>query len=128
MARRLISSGSKFEAEIGYSRAVVQGDWVFISGTTGYDYATMTIADDIASQTRQCLRNIEKVLGEAGASFADVVRATYILPDAGEFEQTWPALREVFGEVRPACTMINAGLADPKMKIEIEITALKQGG
>ena len=123
--RRLISSGSTFEEQIGYSRAVVAGDWVFVSGTTGFDYATMTIVDDIAGQTEQCLRNIGAALTEAGSSFADVVRVTYVLPDATMFEQCWPALRAVFGDVRPAAMMISAGLSDPRMRIEIEVTALK---
>ena len=121
----LISSGSTFEAEIGYSRAVAQGDWVFVSGTTGFDYTTMTIADDIVAQTEQCLRNIEAALTEAGASLRDVVRVTYVLPEAGEFPQCWPVLRRYFGEIRPAAMMIAAGLADPRMKIEIEVTALR---
>jgi len=121
--RRLISSGSTFESQIGYSRAVVSGDWVFVSGTTGYDYATMTISDDVEEQARQTLRNIGAALAEAGASFADVVRVHYLLPDAADFEKTWPALQEVFGEVRPAATMLVAGLSSPAMKIEIEVTA-----
>ncbi len=121
--RRLISSGSSFEAEIGYSRAVVDGDWVFVSGTTGFDYANMTILDDVAAQTERALKNIAAALTEAGASFADVVRVTYILPDAADFPACWPALRAAFGVVRPAATMIQAGLADPRMKIEIEVTA-----
>ena len=125
MDRRLISSGSTFEQQMGYSRAVVAGDWVFVSGTTGFDYATMTISDDIAEQTAQCLRNIGAALEEGGASFADVVRVTYVLPDGSEFEKCWAAMREVFGEVRPAAMMIEAGLSDPRMKIEIEVTALK---
>jgi enamine deaminase RidA (YjgF/YER057c/UK114 family) len=124
--RRVISSGSLFEADIGYSRAVVDGDWVFVSGTTGFDYETMTIASDVREQAAQCLRNIGRALAEAGASFADVVRVRYILPDAGDFEPCWPVLREYFGEVRPAATMISAGLADPRMKIEIEVTARKK--
>lgn len=128
MTRRLISSGSVFEAEIGYSRAVVDGDWVFVSGTTGFDYADMTIADDVALQTEQTLKNIGAALTEAGASFADVVRVRYILPDAADFPACWPALKAVFGEVRPAATMIQAGLADPRMKIEIEVTARLQAG
>lgn len=123
--RTLISSGSTFEAEIGYSRAVAQGDWVFVSGTTGFDYATMTIADDIVAQTEQCLRNIEAALAEAGASLRDVVRVTYVLPVAEEFPACWPVLRRVFGEIRPAAMMIAAGLADRRMKIEIEVTALR---
>jgi enamine deaminase RidA (YjgF/YER057c/UK114 family) len=125
MSRTLISSGSSFERDIGYSRAVVQGDWVFVSGTTGFDYATMTIAADVAAQAEQCLKNIEAALAQAGASLADVVRVHYILPDAAEFPACWPILRRYFGEVRPAATMIAAGLADPRMRIEIEVTALK---
>ena len=121
--RRLISSGSSFESRIGYSRAVVSGDWVFVSGTTGYDYATMTISDDVEQQARQALTNIGAALAEAGASFADVVRVHYLLPAAADFEKTWPALQEVFGEVRPAATMLVAGLAEPEMRIEIEVTA-----
>lgn len=126
MTRKLISSGSTFEAQIGYSRAVVAGDWVFVSGTTGFDYSTMSIAEDLLQQTEQCLKNIDSALQEAGASLRDVVRVTYVLPDATEFEQCWPVLRKYFGEVRPAAMMISAGLADPRMKIEIEVTALKQ--
>ncbi|MEZ5605777.1 MAG: RidA family protein [Burkholderiaceae bacterium] len=124
-ARRLISSGSPFEAEIGYSRAVVQGDWVFVAGTTGFDYAAMTIADDVAAQAEQCLRNITAALEQAGASLRDVVRVTYVLPDAREFERCWPVLRQYFGDIRPAAMMISAGLADPRMRIEIEVAALK---
>lgn len=127
MQRTLISSGSSFEREIGYSRAVAQGDWVFVSGTTGFDYATMTIAPDIETQTEQCLRNIESALAQAGATLRDLVRVTYVLPDAGEFPKTWPVLRRHLGEVRPAAMMISAGLADPRMRIEIEVTALKRG-
>jgi enamine deaminase RidA (YjgF/YER057c/UK114 family) len=125
MTRKLISSGSTFEAQIGYSRAVVAGDWVFVSGTTGFDYSTMTIADGLPEQTEQCLRNIESALRQADASLQDVVRVTYVLPNGSEFEQCWPVLRKYFGEVRPAAMMISAGLADPRMKIEIEVTALK---
>ncbi len=123
--RRLISSGSSFEREIGYSRAVVDGDWVFISGTTGFDYETMTIPSGAVEQAEQCLRNIGKALEEAGSRWADVVRVRYILPEAGDFEPCWPVLRRYFGQVRPAATMIAAGLADPRMKIEIEVTARK---
>jgi len=124
--RTLISSGSAFEREIGYSRAVVQGDWIFVSGTTGFDYSTMTIAEGIEAQVEQCLKNIEAALRQAGASLADVVRVTYILPDAKDFPACWPVLRRFFGEVRPAATMICAQLLDPRMRIEIEVTALKQ--
>jgi enamine deaminase RidA (YjgF/YER057c/UK114 family) len=126
MTRTLISSGSTFEAEIGYSRAVVQGDWVFVSGTTGFDYSSMTISDDLQAQTEQCLRNIDAALRQAGSAMADVVRVTYVLPNAADFPQCWPVLRKYFGEVRPAAMMISAGLADPRMKIEVEVTALKQ--
>jgi enamine deaminase RidA (YjgF/YER057c/UK114 family) len=125
--RRLISSGSSFERDIGYSRAVAQGDWVFVSGTTGFDYTTMTMSDDVAEQTEQCLRNIQHALEQAGASLADVVRVTYVLPRAEDFPSCWPTLRRYFGEVRPAAMMISAGLADPRMKIEIEVTALRGG-
>lgn len=123
MSRRLISSGSTFEAEIGYSRAVVDGNWVFVSGTTGFDYRTMTIPEGLSEQTEQCLRNIQAALSEAGASLADVVRVTYVLPKAEEFRECWPVLRRYFGEIRPAAMMISAGLADPRMRIEIEVTA-----
>lgn len=125
MNRTLISSGSTFEAEIGYSRAVVQGDWVFVSGTTGFDYSTMTISDDLQVQTEQCLKNIESALAQAGSGMSDVVRVTYVLPNGSDFPQCWPVLRKYFGSVRPAAMMISAGLADPRMKIEIEVTALK---
>ena len=128
MNRTLISSGSTFEAEIGYSRAVAQGDWVFVSGTTGFDYARMSISDDLQEQTEQCLQNIESALRQAGSGMHDVVRVTYVLPNGEDFPQCWPVLRKYFGQIRPAATMISAGLADPRMKIEIEVTALKQRG
>lgn len=127
MTRRLISSGSVFEADIGYSRAVVDGDWVFVSGTTGFNYADMAISDDVALQTEQALANIGMALAEAGAAFTDVVRVRYILPDAADFPACWPVLRAVFGDIRPAATMFQAGLADPRMKIEIEVTARLKG-
>lgn len=126
MDRRLVSSGSSFEAQIGYSRAVVAGDWVFVSGTTGFDYASMTIEDDVLAQAEQCLKNIEAALRQAGASLGDVVRVTYVLPRIEDFEPCWPVLRRCFGDVRPAAMMISAGLADPRMKIEIEVTAVKR--
>lgn len=126
MTRRLISSGSTFEADVGYSRAVVDGDWVFVSGTTGFDYATMTIADDVVAQAEQCLRNIDAALREAGASMADVVRVTYLVPDAADFPPCWPVLRRWLGDIRPAATMLSAGLADPRMRIEIEVTARRR--
>src|SRR4051812_26872034 len=126
MTRQLISSGSTFERDIGYSRAVVDGEWVFVSGTTGFDYATMSIAGGIAEQTEQCLKNIDAALHQAGASLADVVRAMYIVPNAAEFPECWPVLRKYFGEIRPAATMISAGLTDARMRIEIEVTARKR--
>jgi len=125
MARRLISSGSTFEGEVGYSRAVVDGDWVFVSGTTGFDYQTMTIAYEVVEQAEQCFRNIERALLEAGSGLSDVVRVRYILPRVEDFEPCWPVLRKYLGAVRPAATMIEAGLSDPRMKIEIEVTARK---
>jgi len=123
VSRKLISSGSSFERDIGYSRAVADGDWVFVSGTTGFDYATMTIAEDVVAQAEQCLKNIAHALGQADATLGDVVRVTYILREAAEFERCWPVLRRWFGEVRPAATMIEARLADPRIRIEIEVTA-----
>jgi enamine deaminase RidA (YjgF/YER057c/UK114 family) len=123
--RQLISSGSSFEAEVGYSRAVVDGDWVFVSGTTGFDYATMILADGVLAQAEQALANIAKALAEAGSGFKDVVRVHYILPDAAEFSTCWPALRRAFGESRPAATMFQAGLIGPSVRIEIEVTARK---
>lgn len=120
---QLISSGSPFERDMAYSRALVDGDWIFVSGTTGYDYATMTISDDVATQADQCFRNIAKALEQAGASLANVVRVHYILPNASDFPHCWPVMRKHLGDVRPAATMFSAGLADPKMKIEIEVTA-----
>jgi enamine deaminase RidA (YjgF/YER057c/UK114 family) len=123
MARRLVSSGSTFEAEIGYSRAVVDGDWVFVSGTTGFDYSTMTIADGVVAQCEQAIRNVASALKQAGASMGDVVRVRYILPRRADFEPCWPILRAHLGEARPAATMIEAGLSDPRMLIEIEVTA-----
>jgi enamine deaminase RidA (YjgF/YER057c/UK114 family) len=128
MTRTLISSGSPFEAQIGYSRAVVDGDWIFVAGTTGFDYAAMTISDDVAEQAEQCLKNIQAALRQAGSDLGDVVRVHYILPNGADFEPCWPALRKYFGETRPAATVITAGLLDPRMKIEIEVTARKRSG
>ena len=121
--RKLISSGSDFENLIGYSRAVVDGDWVFVSGTTGFNYKDMTISDDVVVQTERCLKNIDDALKQAGSSMEDIVRVMYILPDAKDFEKCWPALKKCFGKIRPAATMISAGLADSRMKIEIQVTA-----
>ncbi|TMU50600.1 RidA family protein [Flagellimonas algicola] len=126
MIRERISSGSTFEQQIAYSRAVVDGRWVFVSGTTGFDYTNMTISEDLTEQTRQCLKNIEEALVKAKSGLQDVVRVLYILPNAEEFEQCWPVLREYFGTVRPVATMISAGLSNPRMKIEIQVTALKK--
>jgi enamine deaminase RidA (YjgF/YER057c/UK114 family) len=123
--KKLISTGSTFEKEVAYSRAVIKDNWVFVSGTTGFDYDTMTISDSIVEQTDQCLKNIENVLVEAEASLSDIVRVTYILPDSTDFEKCWPILRKYFGDIRPAATMLSAGLADERMKIEIEVTAIK---
>jgi enamine deaminase RidA (YjgF/YER057c/UK114 family) len=125
MSRQLISSGSPFETEIGYSRAVVEGDWIFVSGTTGYNYQTMSISDDVAEQTDQCFQNISAALAQAGASLADTVRVVYILPKGEDFKPTWPVLKKYLGDVRPAATVFIAGLLDDKMKIEIQITAKK---
>jgi enamine deaminase RidA (YjgF/YER057c/UK114 family) len=126
VSRRLISSGSTFEQQIGYSRAVADGDWVFVSGTTGFDYTSMTIADDVVEQTEQCLRNIQSALEQAGSGLDDIVRVRYILPNGDDFPKCWPTLRKYLGEVRPAATMIAAGLADPRMRIEIEVTARRR--
>jgi 2-iminobutanoate/2-iminopropanoate deaminase len=121
--RRLISSGSPFETAAGYSRAIADGEWVFVAGTTGFDYTQMTIADDPAEQVRQALRNIEAALAAAGASLADIVRVRYYLPDPADWPRITPVLGEVFAAIRPAATAIVCGLVDPRMKIEIEVTA-----
>lgn len=128
MTRRLISSGSTFERDIGYSRAVVDGDWIFVSGTTGFDYEAMTIADDVVEQAEQCLRNIQSALSQADATLQDIVRVRYILPNASDFPLCWLTLRKYLGDVRPAATMIAAGLSDPRMRIEIEVTARRRSG
>ena len=123
MSRQLISTGSRWEREAAFSRAVVDGEWAFVSGTTGFDYATMTISDDVAEQTRQAVENIGWALAQAGFTLGDVVQTVYILPRAEDYPLCWPVLREYFGETRPANTMLVAGLADPRMRIEIEATA-----
>jgi enamine deaminase RidA (YjgF/YER057c/UK114 family) len=123
MTRRLISSGSQFEQNIGYSRAVVDGEWVFVSGTTGFNYESMTISDSLLEQTEQAFKNIQAALRQAGAELADVVRVTYMLPKAERFPDCWPILRKYFGAIRPAATMLCVGLTDPRMQIEIEVTA-----
>ena len=126
--RRAILSGSTFEDNIGYARAVVDGDRVYVSGTTGYDYTTMTIPDGVVAQTEQCLRNIVATLAAADCSLADVVRVRYLLPNRADFEPCWPLLRAAFGAVRPAATMIVCGLSDPRMRIEIEVDARRHRG
>lgn len=122
---RHISSGSIFEEEIGYSRAVVDDYYVFVSGTTGTDYTTMTMPDTVEEQASQCLKNIQDALEEAGSSLDKVVRVHYILPNKDDFEACWPALREAFSVARPAATMFEAGLMNDTMKIEIEVTACR---
>jgi enamine deaminase RidA (YjgF/YER057c/UK114 family) len=124
--RRLISSGSAFEAVAGYSRAVVEGDYVHVSGTTGFDYASMTIDADPVAQTRQCFRNIAAALSQAGASLDDVVRVRYYLTDAALFDQLAPVFGEQFANARPAATALVCGLIDKRMKIEIEVTARRR--
>ena len=126
MSRYVISSGSTFEDEIGYSRAVVDGDWIFVSGTTGFDYNTMEISESISEQTEQCIKNIEYALMQANAGLTDIVRVMYIVPQADQFSQCWPILKKYFGVIRPAATMISAGLADKRIKIEIQVTALRK--
>jgi enamine deaminase RidA (YjgF/YER057c/UK114 family) len=125
MSRERISQGSEFEEAIGYSRAVVDGRWIFVAGTTGFDYSTMTISDDIVEQVDQTRANIDDALVRAGSGAADVVRVRYLLQDADDFELCWPSLRRYFGGARPAATMMVVGLSDPRMRIEIEVTALK---
>ena len=124
--RRAIFSGSTFEEQIGYARAVVDGDWVHVSGTTGFDYSAMTIADDVVAQAEQCIVNIADALKAAGCTLEDVVRVRYLLPDREDFEPCWPTLRRAFGEIRPAATMLVCGLSDPRMKIEIEAYARRR--
>jgi enamine deaminase RidA (YjgF/YER057c/UK114 family) len=126
MTRRLISSGSTFEQSIGYSRAVVEGDWIFVSGTTGFDYSNMTISDDVVAQCEQALKNIEAALKQANSGFRDVVRVRYLMTNGPDFERCWATVGKVFGDVRPACTVEVVGLTDPRMQIEIEVTALRR--
>ena len=123
MSRKLISSGSEFEEKIAYSRAVVDGDYVFVAGTTGFDYATMSISDDVVEQAEQCLKNIESALLHAGSSLDNVVRVHYIFPNRQDFEPCWPIFRRYFGAVRPAATMFIADLLEERIKLEIEVTA-----
>ena len=126
MPRHNIPSGSVFEENIGYARAVVDGDWIFVSGTTGFDYPAATISDDVVEQAEQCIHNIRTAMEQAGFGLGDIVRVRYIFPDAEDFQPCWPVLRRHFGPVRPAATMISAGLADPRMKIEIEVTGRRR--
>ncbi len=121
--RKWISSGSRFEEEVGYSRGVVDGDYVWMSGTTGYDYTTMTIADDVAAQADQCFRNIAAALAEAGCSLDDVVRAFFIVPHREDWPPCWPIIKRYLGKAKPTSTLIHAGLATDAMRIEIEVTA-----
>lgn len=125
MRRKLISSDSEFEAKIGYSRAVVDDDYVFVSGTTGYNYQEMSISENVIEQAEQCFRNIEIALKEAGSSIKDIVRIIYILPNKKDFEPCWPVFAKWLGSVRPAATMFEAGLLSEDMKIEIQVTAKK---
>lgn len=127
MPKQLISSGSEYEAKFGYSRAVVEGDWVFVSGTTGFNYATGEISDDPAEQARQTLKTIDAALSEAGATMADVVRARYYVPNVDDWGAISEVLGDVFGDIRPAATAVIADLIDPRMKVEIEVTAKKTG-
>ncbi|KWV54044.1 hypothetical protein AS156_07330 [Bradyrhizobium macuxiense] len=127
MSRRLISTGSPFEKSAGYSRAVIDGDFAFVAGTTGYDYATMTMPDDITSQSRNCFKTIEAALKEGGFAMADIVRATYYLTDPRDVDAHFAVCGEVLGDIRPAATMlIVAGLYKPEMKVEIEVTAKRR--
>lgn len=123
MKRRHISSGSEFEEKIGYSRAVVDGDYVFVSGTTGYNYETMSISSDVVEQAEQCFKTIEKVLIEAGSSIDNVVRVHYIYPNRDDFEPCWPVFNKYLGVAKPAATVFIAGLLNDAMKLEIEVTA-----
>lgn len=123
MGRKLISSGSVFEQQVAYSRAVVDGDYVFVSGTTGFDYEQMSFSGDVVEQAEQCFRNIEAALLAAGSSLSAIVRVSYILPRREDFEPCWPVIRKYLGSVRPAATMIVAGLMDERMKLEVQVTA-----
>ncbi|MXS84904.1 RidA family protein [Nitrosomonas sp. HPC101] len=126
MTHKLISSGSTFEKEIGYSRAVVVDNWILVSGTTGFDYGKMSISDDLLEQAEQCFRNIEAALNQAGSSMKEVVRVTYVFPQAEDFEKCWPVMRKYLGNVRPSAMMLTAGLSDLRMKIEIQVTAYRR--
>ncbi|SFU43118.1 Enamine deaminase RidA, house cleaning of reactive enamine intermediates, YjgF/YER057c/UK114 family [Nitrosomonas eutropha] len=125
MTRKLISSGSTFEKEIGYSRAVVVDNWILVSGTTGFDYSKMIISDDLLEQAEQCFKNIEIALNQAESSMKDVVRVTYVFPETEDFEKCWPVMRKYLGDIRPSAMMLTAALSDPRMKIEIQVTAYR---
>jgi enamine deaminase RidA (YjgF/YER057c/UK114 family) len=126
MTRRLITTGSPFEKQAGYSRAVVDGDWIFVSGTTGYDYSTMTMPEDVETQARNAFRTIQKTLADADASLADIVRATYIVTRRDDAEHVFKVTGEFFGDIRPAATLLIAGLLREEMKVEIEVTARRR--
>lgn len=123
MHHKRISSGSEFESKISYSRAVVEGGWIFVSGTTGYDYGSMTISENVVEQADQCFKNIAQALAEAGSSLDRIVRVRYIFPDRSGFEPCWPVFKKYLGRVLPAATIMIAGLLDDQMKLEIEVTA-----
>ena len=123
MSRRWLEGGSEFEEKIGYARAVIDGDFVFVSGTTGYDYGTMRIEPDVVAQAEQCMRNIGEALQAAGSGFDDVVRVRYIFPERSDFEPCWPIFRRYLGRARPAATMMVAGLLNEAMRLEVEVTA-----
>jgi enamine deaminase RidA (YjgF/YER057c/UK114 family) len=125
--RRHISSGSSFEALAGYSRAVVDGDWVHVSGTTGFDYTRMEISPDAVAQAHQCFSNIAAALAQAGATLDDVVRVRYLLADAESFAVLAPIFGQYFSRARPAATAMVVGLIDPRMRLEIEVTAHRPG-
>lgn len=122
---RRISTGSPFERTMGYSRAVVKGPWCFVSGVTGYDYATMQMPQDVADQARNCFATISAVLAEAGFALEDIVRVQYTVTDAALVDALAPVLGAALGEIRPAATMVIAGLIRPEMKVEIEVTAFR---
>jgi enamine deaminase RidA (YjgF/YER057c/UK114 family) len=124
--RKLISSGSTFEKDMGYSRAVVLDNWMFVSGTTGFDYGAMTISENVVEQCEQIFRNIKSAMEEGGFTLADIVRVHYMLMDARDFEPCWPIMQKYMGDIRPAATMFVTSFADPRMKIEIEVTAMKE--
>lgn len=126
MARHLISTGSPFEKVAGYSRAVIDGDWCWVSGTTGYDYAAMKMPDSVEEQTRNCISTIRKALAEGGFELADVVRAVYYVTDAAMADKVFPIVGGYFADIRPAATMVVCGLVKPEMKIEIEVTAKRR--